>query len=223
MVGFFPNDFKDNLHFFNWTKSGTSDYWTWMRRKRRSDLSEFLARNSVFYRLFDAARRYGRRDTFEYHDRNVSFVLRADAWWRYVLERPGKTPGFRLTEQAFETMDRRARDVGARLVVLLFPFKEQVYWRIASQYYDDLRALSDLDIDAPFAVLRDSLTRRGIAHCDLTEGLRERSRRGPQLYLRVGAHWTDEGNRAASDLIADCLQTLGLIDGLRKPTASNAT
>ena len=53
-MGFFPNDFKDNLHFHNWTKSGSKDYWTWMRRKRRSDLSEFLAEHSVLYRLFDA-------------------------------------------------------------------------------------------------------------------------------------------------------------------------
>ena len=29
LVGFFPHDFKDNLHFRNWTESDSDDYWTW--------------------------------------------------------------------------------------------------------------------------------------------------------------------------------------------------
>ena len=135
LVGFFPNDFKDNLHFRNWSQSDTDDYWTWQRHKRRSDVSEFLARNSVFYRLVDAARRYGRRDTFEHREGGLDFVFRADAWWRYVLERPGHTPGFHLARKAFDQMAATARGMNARLVVLLFPFKEQVYWDVARKYY----------------------------------------------------------------------------------------
>ncbi|RMD81868.1 MAG: hypothetical protein D6815_10660, partial [Candidatus Dadabacteria bacterium] len=97
LVGFFPNDFKDNLHFARWTESGSSDdYWTWMRRKRRSDLSDRLARYSILYRLFDAARRYGKRHTCEYREGGLDFVWRADAWWREVVRNPGKTPGFEL-------------------------------------------------------------------------------------------------------------------------------
>jgi hypothetical protein len=204
-VGFFPNDFKDNLHFSNWSRSETDDYWTWMRRKRRSDLSDTLARDSVLYRLIDAARRYGNRDTFEHKADGVDFVFRADAWWSEVLDKPGQTPGFRLAEDAFDQMAATAKRMNARLVVLLFPFKEQVYWDIARKYYADVRDLTEADIDAPFTALKDSLAKRGIETCDLTAPLRARAKQGPQLYLRVGAHWTDAGNQAAADAIAACM------------------
>ena len=85
LVGFFPNDFKDNVHFRNWSRSGTDDYWTWMRRQRRSDSSDWLAQNSFLYRLFDAARRYGPRSTAEYKEGNLNFVFRADDWWQGVV------------------------------------------------------------------------------------------------------------------------------------------
>ena len=212
LVGFFPNDFKDNLHFRNWTRSDTDDYWTWMRRKRRSDLSEFLARNSVFYRLVDAARRYGKRDTFEHRESDLDFVFRADAWWRSVLDQPGKTPGFHLTIDAFEQMKQTAEDMNARLVVLLFPFKEQVYWSIARLYYSEVEDYEEVDIDAPFEAVKRSIAERNIDYCDLTADLRAKAREGRQLYLRIGAHWTDEGNSVAAESIARCLTRLGVLE-----------
>jgi hypothetical protein len=205
LVGFFPNDFKDNLHFSKWSTSGTDDYWTWMRRKRRSDLSDALARNSILYRLFDAARRYGNRDTFEHKADGVDFVFRADAWWREVLDKPGETPGFHLAEDAFDQMAATAKRMNTRLVVLMFPFKEQVYWDVAKTYYGEVKTLTEAQMDAPFTILKTSLARRGIEVCDLTGPMRERAKGGPQLYLRVGAHWTDAGNEVAATVVADCL------------------
>jgi len=216
LVGVFPNDFKDNLHFSKWTESGTEDYWTWQRRNRRSDTSEMLANWSVTYRLFDAARRYGGRDTFEHHDGKLDFVFTGDAWWRTVIEQPGTTPGFRLAEQAFEQMQATARKMNAKLVVLLFPFKEQVYWPVVRKHYEgdaELGKLEEADIDAPFVALRRSLDTRGIASCDLTPPLRRAAATRGQLYLRAGAHWTDEGNAVAAESIADCLRGLGVEGG----------
>jgi len=214
LVGFFPNDFKDNLHFRNWTESGTDDYWTWQRRNRRSDFSEMLTDWSVTYRLFDAARRYGSRNTVEHHDGKLDFVFTGDAWWSTVIEKPGQTPGFHLAEDAFEDMQATATKMGAKLVVLLFPFKEQVYWPVVRGYWKDdavLGKLEEADIDAPFVALKRSLDARGIAACDLTAPLRRESEKRGQLYLRAGAHWTEEGNAAAADSIAECLRGLGVV------------
>lgn len=214
MAGFFPNDFKDNLHFHNWSRSGTTDdYWTWQRRNRRSDASEFLADWSVTWRLVDAARRYGSRNAFEHHDGRLDFVFTGDAWWRTVLDKPGDTPGFHLAEQAFEEMASTSRKIGARFVVLLFPFKEQVYWPVVRPYYASDAELGKLDeaaIDAPFAALRKSLEARGIEVCDLTPALRRAAAVRPQLYLRAGAHWTEEGNAATAEAVAECLREAGL-------------
>lgn len=210
LVGFFPNDFKDNLHFRNWSRTGTDDYWTWMRQQRRSDLSDKLANYSILYRLIDAARRYGRRDTYEHSDGKLDFVFRADSWWKTVLENPGATPGYRLSEEAFRSMATTARAAGAELVVLLFPFKEQVYWDVARRYTTDGDTLEISDIDAPMQAVRRFLEQGGIPYCDLTDDLRRAAVEREQLYLRVGAHWTDTGNDAAADSIAACLKAKGL-------------
>ena len=165
------------------------------------------------YRLFDAARRYGSRNTFEHRDGKLDFVFTGDAWWSSVIEKPGQTPGFHLAEDAFEDMQAAANGMGAKLVVLLLPFKEQVYWPVVRQYYKDdpeLGKLEEADIDAPFVALKSALDKRGIAACDLTAPLRRESETRGQLYLRAGAHWTEEGNAAAADSIAECLRGLGV-------------
>jgi hypothetical protein len=230
LAGFFPNDFKDNLHFHNWSRSGTTDdYWTWQRRNRRSDVSEFLADWSVTWRLVDAARRYGARSAFEHHGDGLDFVFTGDAWWRTVLDRPGQTPGFHLAEQAFADMAATVKGMDARFVVLLFPFKEQVYWPVVRRYYagdPDLGRLEESDIDAPFAALRRSLEARGIEVCDLTPALRRAAATRPQLYLRAGAHWTEEGNAATAEAVADCLKEKGGLkgqDGLAARTVHEGT
>ena len=206
LVGFFPNDFKDNLHFDNWTRSDTDDYWTWMRRKRRSDLSEFLARHSILYRLVDAARRYGKRDTFHYAENGLRFTFRADAWWRTVVEKPGGTPGFRLTTEALRDMKKQAGAMNAKLLVLLFPFKEQVYWSIAERFQPPSQHFSRAQVDAPFKAVKAFCDAAGIHCCDLTAPMRKRARAGQQLYLDVGAHWNAQGNKAAAAITEDCLE-----------------
>ena len=210
LVGFFPNDFKDNVHFYNWSRSGTDDYWTWMRRKRRSDASDALARNSILYRLIDAARRYGKRTTYEHSEDGLEFVFRDDAWWRGVVARAGVTPTYELTEKAFLDLSAAAEKIGSKLVVLLFPFKEQVYWHVARRYMSDGDTLEEADIDGPLLSMGRFLASKGIDYCNLTDDLRAEARTGKQLYLRAGAHWTDAGNEAAARSIAACLADKGL-------------
>ncbi len=212
LATFFANDFKDNLHFDNWTRSGTDDYWQWMRRKRRSDASEFFAEKSILYRLFDAARRYGARTTFEYKENGLDFVFRSDGWWRYVLDRPGDTPGYRLTEDAIQQFRLLTARHDMDFVMVLIPFKEQVYWEIARKYDPEGDRLEAADIDAPMNAVRSYLEDRGIAYCDLTGPMRKAVAEGsPQIYLRVSAHWTDYGNGLAAELVADCLREFGLV------------
>lgn len=214
---FFANDFKDNLHFNNWTESGTDDYWQWMRRKRRSDASEFFAEKSILYRIFDAARRYGRRTTFNYKKDGLDFVFRSDGWWHTVLELPGATPGYFFTEQAVDQMNSLSEGGGAEFMMVLIPFKEQVYWQIARKFDPNGETLEEADIDRPMNAVRDYLDKKGIRYCDLTGPLREAASNGPQLYLRVSAHWSDHGHKVAAEIIQDCLKRDALLDRLRTP------
>lgn len=211
LVGFFPNDFKDNLHFRNWTESDSDDYWTWQQQKRRSDTSDFLATHSFLYRLIDAARRYGKRETYEHNQDGLDFIFRADSWWKTVLENPGATPGYQLTETAFADMKRTAAELDAKLVVLFFPFKEQVYWDIARRYTRDGDKISQEDIDAPVTAVMNFLDGENIDYCNLAPDLRSAAASGAaQLYLKAGAHWTATGNAEAAKSIAACLDRLGI-------------
>jgi hypothetical protein len=210
LVGFFPNDFKDNVHFENWSKSGTDDYWTWMRRQRRSDSSDWLAQNSILYRIFDAARRYGSRSTAEYKEGNLSFVFRADDWWQGVVDQAGKTPTYALTESALTRMADAAKQIDARFVVLLFPFKEQVYWDVARKSHPKGNTYDEAQIDAPLRRIGEFLDRKQIDYCDLTADLRVHAH-DDQLYLRASAHWTAAGNKVAADSVAACLERKGII------------
>jgi hypothetical protein len=211
LLGFFPNDFKDNVHFENWAKSGTDDYWTWMRRKRRSDSSEWLAQNSFLYRLVDAARRYGDRKTIDHKEGNLELILRQDDWWWGVVQRSEVTPTYDITQSALSEVDATAKAAGSHLVVLLFPFKEQVYWNIARKYVERGGDLTEDDVDAPLRTIGEYLASRSIDFCNLTPALRAEAAKGTQLYLKAGAHWTAEGNRVAADAIAKCLSEKGLV------------
>jgi hypothetical protein len=213
-VGFFPNDFKDNVHFHNWSKSGTDDYWTWMRRQRRSDSSDWLAGNSILYRLFDAARRYGARSTTEYKEGNLHFVFRADDWWQGVVDQAGKTDTYGLTQRALSEMAEIARTIDARLVVLLFPFKEQVYWDVARKFHKNGDTIDEARIDGPLRRIGEYLAGQRIEYCDLTADLRSHAHE-QQLYLKTSAHWTAAGNRVAADSVARCLERLGAIGTTR--------
>jgi hypothetical protein len=211
LLGFFPNDFKDNVHFNNWVRSDSDDYWTWMRRKRRSDTSDWLARNSFLYRLFDASRRYGDRKPVEYNGNGVSLVLRSDDWWWGVVERSEVTPTYAITQQALASADAIAKKQGSHLVVLLFPFKEEVYWDVVRQHLKHGADLSDDDVDAPLSTLGDFMSKQSIDYCNLTAPLREHARKGEQLYLKTSAHWTAAGNKVAADAILACLREKGLL------------
>jgi hypothetical protein len=208
LLGVFPNDFKDNVYFDRWTHTGTDDYWLWMRRRQRSDFVEALTRHSVVYQMIDGARRYGSRRTYHHQEGGLDFVFRGDDWWQQVLEAPEDAPGWGLMQGALREMQRSATAMGAQLVVLLFPFKEQVYWDIVRRYQPDL---ATVDVEAPLTMVSRFCEREGIIACDLLGPLRAEAGRGRQLYHSVSAHWNDAGNTVAAQAVAACLARRGLM------------
>jgi len=208
LVGVFPNDFKDNVYFDQWTRTGSDDYWRWMRERRRGDFGEALLRHSITYRVIDGARRVRRRRTYHHREGGLDLVFRADDWWLETLRNPDGAPGLRLMQEALRAMQATAAAMDAELVVLLFPFKEAVYWDVVRRYDPAFEAL---DVDGPLAAVGRVCAREEIAVCDLTAPLRAEAARGRQLYHAVSAHWNDEGNAAAARAIHDCLRRRGLV------------
>lgn len=208
LMSVFLNDFKDNAYFEEWLASGTDDFWLWMSRRRASALSDRLGRISVVYRLIDGARRFRRHPVKSYSDGKIEFVFRARPWWQALVRDPEHSRGWRLMRQALSEAAEATQELGARLVVLLFPFKEQVYWERLRAFFPEA---GHGDVDAPFRVIGEYLDAHGIPYCDLTDGFRREGEKGKQLYLKVSGHWNDAGYALAGELVASCLEERGIL------------
>jgi hypothetical protein len=207
LAGVFPNDFKDNVNFDQWSESGTDNFWVWLGDRRgRGQFGRTLARYSMLFRMFDGATRSRGREIHHYREGNLNFAFRFDRWWVDLTKRAEHNPGFPLMQQALLRMRDDARAAGAELAVILFPTKEQVYWDVARRYAEE-----DLDVDHPLHVVGEFCEENGLHCCDLTEDLRADARAGRQLYLRISSHWNDEGNAAGARSIKQCLEKNGLL------------
>jgi hypothetical protein len=208
LLGLFPNDFNDNLRFAEWKNSGHPDFWEWRKsREGRGAIRGWLAAHSAAYRLIDAALRSDESKTFRYKRNGLNLVLRTDRWISDSRQASEREEGWRLMQQALLEMQRDAASIGARLVVVLIPSKEEVYWNVVR---DELPADAAAGIDRPLALVADFCAQQGIAACDLRPAFEREAERHRQLYLRISGHWTDEGNHLAADAITACLQSRGL-------------
>lgn len=217
LTGVFPNDFKDNVHFDGWTHSGSDNFWTWMGSRRgRSGFGNFLAEYSMVYRLLDGARRSRGREIHNYKDESFDYVFRLDRWWTQTVEDLDNHPGLPMMEAALLDMQRVSAEIGARFVILLLPTKEQVHWDIVRQFAP---GGSDYDPDLPTNTIRTFAVEHGIPYCDLSGPLREASRAGRQLYLRVSGHWNEAGNAYGAEVIERCLREQGVLPAAVAPTS----
>lgn len=227
LAGMYPNDFKDNVNFDAWTRSGTENFWIWLGDRRgRGQIGRSLANYSILYRMFDGFMRTRGRSIYKYHEGNIDYVYRLDSWWLRLVKDAEDHPGFTLMKQAFLKMREDAKKMGAEFAVLLFPTKEQIYWESAQQFSPE----KNLDVNHPLEVVRQFLEQEGIHYCDLTGPLRTEAKQGKQLFHRINSHWNDEGNLVGARAIEQCLSAQGLLPprngsagstvGLAKPNES---
>ncbi len=223
LLALFANDFNDNLDFDEWSQSGTDNFWNWRSRKEgRGGVGRWLAEHSMTYRVLDSAIRGHVGNTYQYKKDNLDFVFRTDRWWLPPSDGQRvrrRDRGWQLMQTALRDLHAAAADVGAELVVVLIPTKEEVYWDIVQPNMPGGGA----DVDHPLDVVRAFCQTNAIHACELTTAMQAEARRGRQLYLRVSGHWNDDGNAVAAKSIASCLATQGLLhadhDGAQPETA----
>jgi hypothetical protein len=209
----FPNDFNDNVDFEQWTRSDSDDFWSWRsNREGRGRIAGWLAAHSLAYRLAEGAIRGAGRETYHYKKNGLDLVFRVDRWWLGSDDRraEARLRGWELMQRALLEVDATAQQIGATLVVVLIPTKEEIYWNLVRPH---VSGAESADPDRPLDVVRDFCQQRGIAYCDLAPALDAEAQRGRQLYLKVSGHWNDDGNTIAARAIAACLATQGLVNG----------
>jgi hypothetical protein len=206
--GLFLNDFEENLDFERWARSGKDNLRAWYHEQNLGELGYQLYRRFRTYRVVRAMLRAGRSQTFRLQDDGLNLYMRPTGWWRRATERAVQPKSFDVMKRVLLQEQQAAQAMGARLIVLLFPFKEQVYWdRMVARE----SALRDVDVDAPFRLLADLCQEHGIASVDLTEVLREHARAGEQLYFSIDAHWNPRGNAVVAESLFNTLRAQGVL------------
>lgn len=218
LVDVFPNDFKDNVNFERWTRSGSRNFWLWLRQRRgRSEIDRWLSEYSMLYRVADGVARARGRRIHPYRDGGLDFVFRLDNWWLQLVERPEQTPAWRLMQKALLSIRDTVRELGAEPVVLFFPMKEEIYWERIRTLAPDV---ASKDVSRPFDAIRQFCETESIAYCDLRPALRAEANAGRQLYHRISSHWNDEGNRVAAAAVERCLRERSLLPDRASPADS---
>jgi hypothetical protein len=209
LVDVFLNDFKDNLNFDRWTRSGSPNFWAWLRERRgRSEIDRWLSEYSMIYRLVDGAVRARGRRIQPYSEDGLDLVFRLDSWWLQLIDEPERAPAWKLMQSALMSIRDTAREIGAQPLVLLFPMKEEVYWERIRTLAPDL---AQMDVSKPFDLIRHFCEAESIPYCDVRDALRTEGAHGRQLYHRISGHWNDQGNAVAAAAVERCLRERMLV------------
>lgn len=219
LASVFANDFSDNLDFAEWLKSGSQNFWEWRAdRERPGALFRWLVDHSKIVRLVDSASRSRGRHIYQVKRDRLDLVFQP--WWVEPLSdarKEDRAAGWALMRDAFLDMRTSAEAMGAKLVLVLIPTKEEVY-------FDSVRAelpnAAKLSVDRPYDVVRQFCRDQGIVCCDTTPALQEHARQGDQVYLRVSGHWNALGGQVGAEAVNECLMKAGLAADTRQ-VASN--
>jgi lysophospholipase L1-like esterase len=207
---FFPNDFDDDGHFAWREETGrlarqaeSPTPPTWTETLDRS-MRNYSAAYTWLVSPFEEPEDDEEYERLYYTDRTLDLTFVLDPYWQERLNPTDKyvAPGVNLTHQALAEAQALAVQADARLVVLLFPFKEQVYWPIVSTLIDDPAAY---EVNWPINDMKAWCEAHQVPYLDLTPIFMEHAANGEQLYFRYDAHWNEAGHALAAQAIQQYL------------------
>ena len=206
--GLFLNDFEENLDFASWEHSGKDNMRDWYHEQSLGEFGYQLYKRFRTYRLLHSMLRAERSSTFRLQDNGLNLYMSPSGWWVHATEHAAQPQYLDFMKQVLLDEDRRAHAMGAQLVILLFPFKEQVYWDRMLAHDPELRSV---DVDQPFRLLTEFGREHGLQMIDLTPALRARAQAGEQVYFSMDAHWNPHGNAVVADTVLGELKERGLL------------
>ncbi len=115
-------------------------------------------------------------------------------------ERPEVANAYDVTRDQLEQLKRAAQDIGAKLVVVIIPTKNQVN---PAPFLEEVKEMGsragDFDFMKPNNRLKEMLGELGIAVIDLTPAFRAEMKRntGASLYYKIDRHWNKAGQALA--------------------------
>lgn len=194
---FFANDLNEAWRFDQFGSGGVKEGKFW-----QNPLKTWLARNSAIYAI----------GSFFWYNRYLfSNLVKADGvtvprdsnlvWWltNTDLDIPEVAEGFALTQETILKARQQtlATDPEAQFVVLILPFREQVY----------APATLQPQLDQLNQTLANFCQQHNLTCLDLTSSLRDKAKaETASIYYRQDIHLNVKGNQFVADLLAEALK-----------------
>lgn len=194
---FFPNDLNDAWRFDQFGSGAAQEGQFW-----RNPVLAWLARYSTVYNI-GAFFWYNRALFYNLVTFNNQTLPRDSnlVWWlTYTdLTIPEVADGLRLTQQAILNARQQvlAQDEKTQFIVILFPYREQVY------------APTELQpqLDQLNKAMADFCRQQTLTCLDLTPTLREQADQADEmLYFRKDIHLNPRGNEVAAEILTEALK-----------------
>lgn len=221
---FSGNDPSDDYDFQLWLSSDEPSFGGWQRTQLARDPDadpdlpavdeggprNALAERSRIYGVVNLALETVEEPFQPYVDSSLDFRFKFDTVWDKYLNPDQDRLHYGLELAQFNVLEgqRLAAERGAAFVLVLVPFKEQVYWPIVSRFVD--RA-DDYDVDWMTEAMLEFCEANDLVCVDLLPDFRERAADGEQLYFRTDGHWNEAGHALAADLIFTALDEQDLL------------
>ncbi|HET7292745.1 MAG TPA: hypothetical protein VFM88_09980 [Vicinamibacteria bacterium] len=127
--------------------------------------------------------------------------------------------GWRRTREALDRIKSWSERHGARLLLLLIPFRGQVEPQEWQEFLrtHDVRE-EDLDLEKPQDLVKRWADSEGVQALDLLPALRRAREEGGEVYYRRDPHWTARGHAVAAEQILAELRSSGLLPGRLRPS-----
>ncbi|HYD48466.1 MAG TPA: hypothetical protein VEB21_08970, partial [Terriglobales bacterium] len=177
-----------------------------------------LTDKSKIVRLVDSATRTRGRHIYQYKRDGLDLVFQP--WWLEPMTEERlqhRAHGWELMRKALLDMRATAQQFQGKLVVVLIPTKEEVYFDTVRTALPNHEKLS---VDRPYTVVEEFCRQEGILCCSTTAALQDAARRGEQVYLRVSGHWNQRGNEIGAAAVRQCLQDNAVIGATTTLNAS---
>jgi hypothetical protein len=200
LYGIFPgNDLLDTADFDRWLQAGSpGNYNTWRTAGRMRQLDTPIIGRSYVALLLNES----------WKNRKARFASRTVTWKDgtklrltgnlYLRDTKHARPGDPVFEGAFDALEQArtlAGRYGTKVVVLLFPTKEEVYL-----------PLLDQPVPKPTAPFAAELARRGIDYIDFTGPFTAEARAGRSLYFELDPHPNQAGYTLIARTVSEYLE-----------------
>jgi hypothetical protein len=194
---FFPNDLNDAWRFDQFGGGAAHEGRFW-----QNPIKAWLARNSVVYNI--GAFFWYNRALFSHlaqaGESNVPRDTNLVWWLTYTdLSIPEVADGFVLTQQEVlaARQETLAQNSATKFVVIIFPYREQVYAPAALQPR----------LDQLNQALADFCRQQSLTCVDLAPAMREKANQETEpIYYRKDIHLNRRGNEIVAELLAETLK-----------------